>query len=269
MNGITLLKKIGEVTEKNEIYYILKGILTNLSPDEIYRFLDFKFEQNVLIRDLIFRKISRDIELNKAGGYEKLFNKLLTIFDSLPTYHKKQACAKFLYGMFPGMSEKKQKELARLLLKSKYVNDQKRAYWILRKVWDKSFIKLAIKSLKKFESPEILYLLVYKLPIDELRKNSDLIYNLLTEDLEYDFHSKILRNIFLAKVSNKYSKEISKLKNKDPISYIFIQKEMGSKVDPDYALKAYRGYDRSIYFMPKWFAEMKMWKELDEIIKSI
>jgi len=249
-------------------YYLFKSLLYFLSQRETIGILDLDFKQDVFKIKLILEKIQSDLKLGILKEHRVFFGTLLKVISKLD-YHKNQKVAEFLFEISLFMEPKQQKELINYFLNSKYVNNYKRAFDFLLGKWDDSFSELLIQSWEKFENEDALEVIVKKLPEEYLDKILESLCPYFSEEeINNDFELKILRNLLYARKSKTFSSEIKKLKKDDPISYLYIKKELKEKVEKDFAIQVYNKYLRSRRYLPKWYAEMGMWDVLSDIVKN-
>lgn len=263
MNRIKKIKEFGKIEEKNDDYFIFNGLLNCLSPQEILKAFDFDFISEILKRKLLVRKIISSIENSKKNLYIDFFEKILNNIPKLKTYHNKQACSQFLFDLYYYLSSPQQDRLIKYLLLSQYKNDRIRAYSLLGDCWDKKYESMLKKIFIKFYDFEALDLLIEKLDSKFLSKNIKNIYPLFSEEY-LPFEELKLRNKLLIKIYKSVKDTLIKeLKEKDPISYIFIAKECGLKVDEAFAFELFKknSYKKNLI---SWYGQIGLW---DTILK--
>lgn len=114
----------------------------------------------------------------------------------------------------------------------------------------------------KYQDPELVGLIIGKMPTEFLKNNFDILREYFDdESLEYDFFQKRIRNSLYIRAHDKASKIIEKLKDTDPVSYIFIKKELKEKIDILWAIKIYRKFSYSRY-LSRWYSEMGLWDNI-------
>jgi hypothetical protein len=114
-----------------------------------------------------------------------------------------------------------------------------------------------------------LNLMIDKFSPKFLFSKLDELLEYLGDDLEFDFDSRILRNKLFIKIHKFIPEKIDEIKNIDPISYIFIKKEIGEKIESEYALDVYKKFPRSRRYLPVWYGEMKQQSVLKKIISFL
>jgi len=242
------------ITSVNDKYYLFKSLLSFLNPIETIKIFDFKYD-NFKIK-LISEKIIGDLRLTVLEEHFLLFDTLLDSSSKLD-YWRNQRVMELLFEVSHFMQPSQTKRLIIYCLTSKYIKNQKRAYSYLIENWDNSYSKPLIQSWKEFENENALELIIKKLPVEYL---TIILRSLLPyfSDDDIDFPLKVLRNVLYARLSKVFSSEIKKLKKDDPISYIYVKKEMRRKVEKRYAIGIYKQYPRSRRYLPRWYSEMGM-----------
>lgn len=291
MSKNDLLGSVDIITDKNDKYYFFKNVLTTLNSKDVCGLFDIKLRQDPFKKQLILDKILKDLDvyldvrtksyivsanvnLDNRKIYLSIYKKMLNLITKTNEYRKNQEYAKFLYRMYPAMPSVWQKKLIQCFISSNFKNNQKRALEILNRNWDRDFsddiLRLWIENYYELA----LKLIVWKIDNRLLNQNvfdsiSEYFNEFQDDDFEYDLSSKILRNKFYSRFYKKSFKEISDLKKEDPVSYIFIQKESGNKIDSDFAIRVYNENKNAKKYLPRWYAEMGMIDVLNMILLNI
>lgn len=263
MNEIDFLHSFPEIKEKDNKYYLFLGIVSGLNGLETVEIIDSCLNQDIFKRKVLLSKI-----LTSAASWPKsindiLFNKIFSSLGVLNSYFKKESASMILVSLCPYISAINQKKLLLFFLKSDYKNNRKRAYAYLLENWSQQYQGDVEEAWKAYDDEEIINLLINKMPREFLLEYFEKISsNFEEEDLDYDFHLKILRNRFYSRIAKDIPAELEKLKSKDPISFIFVMKECGKKIDPKWAVEIYRKLPQSRKYLPRWYAEMGLWEEI-------
>ena len=262
MTTTDFIRNFPEIKEKEDKYYLFLGIVSGLSGQEILMILNDCLNQNIFKRKILLNKITISVPHWSKNNNDILFEKIYFLRDSLNSYFKKESASMMLAVLCPYISKVKQNKLLCGFLQSKYKNNRKRAYAYLLNNWSPSYQKIIEKAWENYDDEEIINLAVARMPKGFLLKNFEDISSYFNdEDLNYDFRLKILRNRFYAKICDDIPSEIEKIKDNDPISFIFIMKECGKKIDPTWAVEVYKKYSQS-RFLSRWYAEMGLWKNI-------
>lgn len=293
MDNKDLILKVPDFVDKNDNYYIFKGLSLNLSAKEVCDIFDFKFKFGKLKEELILNKILLDLNIyinasNRINGpilrsvnlknqkiYISLFKKLLKKIQKTTDYRKNQKIAKFLYRICPAMPNLWQKKLIEYFLSSGFRGNQNRALEFLGLNWDDDFSKKVIDAWDNGGYFSALRLIIKK--IDKEYFNEDLFKSIecyfeevgASEDdlFENSYEDRNLRNKFYSRFTDRYSEVISDLKTKDPISYIFVQKDARRSIDSDFAIKVYNENKRARMYLPRVYAEMGLSDVINDLIK--
>lgn len=264
MNVIDFILKFPEIKEKDEKYYLFLGIISGLHSKEFLNILDTCLVQDIFKRKILINKVSISAPIWKVSDNDALFEKVYSIIDSLDSYFKKESASLILAAHLPYISKSNQDKLLNYFLQSKYTNNRKRAYEYLLNNWSSEYLKAVEKAWQDYEDYDIINLLINKIPekflVDNIEKISG---HFNEEDIEYDLRLKVLRNRFYARIMDKIPSKIQKLKNDDPISFIFIMKECGKRIEPAWAIKIYKKFPKS-RFLSRWYAEMGLWGDILE-----
>ena len=262
MTVTNFIRSFLEIKEKNDKYYLFLGIFSGLSCQEILAVLDTCLTQDIFKRKILINKISVSAPTWKTNDNDDLFKKVYSLNRLLDSYFKKESASLILIDLCQYISKSNRNKLLHYLLYSNYKNNRKRAYGYLLTNWSPEYQEIIEKTWRNRNDEEIINLLISKMPKDFLLKNFKNISNHFEkDDLKYDFHLKVLRNRFYARVSKDIPHELKKLKGKDPISYIFIMKECGKEIDPSWAIEIYKKFSRS-RFLSRWYAEMGLWRDI-------
>lgn len=270
MNTTDFIRSFPEIREKDDKYFLFLGIISGLDNTEIIEILNLCLDQDIFKRKILLNKIVSSVSSWSKNVNDNLFKKIFSSLGTLNSYFKKESASMMLSGLCPYISAINQKKLLHYFLQSNYKNNRKRAYAYLLDNWSLKYQIVVEKAWQVYNDEEIISLLVARIPRSFLLKNfKDISCHFEEEDLDYDFHLKVIRNKFYARIVEDISSELKQLKDKDPISFIFIMKECGRKIDPGWAMEIYRKFPRSRKYLPRWYAEMKLWKEIIKIDRHL
>jgi len=269
MDKINIIKNYGNFNEKNEDYYIFSGLLNCLGPQELIKSFDYSFNLGKLKRKVFIYKIIFDINNGHSQEYEQFFTNLSNNISSLDSYHKKQACSQFLTDLYEYIPSDLQNELTDYLLFSNYKNDRKRGYHLLAVYWRDSFKKILEKAFLEYLDFDAVEIIIDKMSPTYLYNNYSTLNEFFQdEELRWDFELLKLRNKFLIKIFDFAKKSIiPDLREKDPISYIFIMKESKEKIDEDFAYNTFLNTRRNSLIT--WYGQMGLWNAILKINKAI
>lgn len=268
---LDLLNNYKDISEKESKYYLIKGVLACLTIEEIIEFIDWNFTQRIILIDLIIQRIKEIIENTTFSVKNILFKKLLDSYQRLNNYHSKQRCSIFIISLVKFMDATNIKRMLTLFLNSKYINDRSRAYSFLLENWSPKFQSNIIKNWKKYKESGILPIFLKHFSTSDLSDYLNDILELLNEDINsehYDLDTLILRNKFLAKFVQNVKDKIEELKNSDPISYIYIKKQLNEQISYDYAIRIYNEKPSSFRYLPVWYSEMKLYDVLNYLLAT-
>lgn len=269
MDKIKIFKNYGNFNRKDEDYYIFSGLLNCLEPKELIKSFDCRFILTKLKRKVIIYKIVSDINNGHLQKYLQFFRNLLKNISSLDSYHKQQACSQFLTDLYEYLPSDLKNKLIDYLLFSNYKNDRKRGYYLLSNYWRDSFKKILEKAFLEYLDFDAVRIIIDKMKPAYLYKNHSTLNEFFPdEELEIDFELLKLRNKFLIKIFDfAKSSIILHLKDKDPISYIFIMKEKKKKIDEDFAYNTFLNTRRNSLIT--WYGQMGLWNVILKIKKAI
>jgi len=262
MTTVDFIRRFPEIKEKGSSYYLFLGIIFGFNSQETLNVLNTCLNQDIFKRKILLNKIIISAPRWTKNNNDILFEKAYSLLGSLNSYFKKESASMILIGLCPHISKLNQNKLLYCFLQSAYKNNRKKAYTYLLDNWSLNYQKIVEKTWKEYGDDEIINLLVAKMSKSFLFKNfKELSSHFEEEDLKYDFRLKILRNRFYARIFDSIPSELKKLKSKDPISFIFVIKECGKKIDPSWAMEIYKKFPRS-RFLSRWYAEMGLWKDI-------
>jgi hypothetical protein len=262
INKLKAIKKFPEIKEdEKRKYEIFFGLVLSLSFKEFLKNLpDF------LTKDFFKYKLAKkQIEENtfKWSTEENncLFRKLYSLLKSIDEYSKKERVSRILFEIYFHVSPFYQNKLLDLFLSSKYKNNRKRGYKILSKKWMENYRKKLEENWEKHEDEEIIEFFIDKLAKDFLNRNFVKIIDCFNFYEDYlDFDRRLLRNRIYARFTDKLKTEIKEMKQKDPISFVFIKKEANEKIDPITAIKIYKETQKP--YLLRWYGEMNLWPDI-------
>ncbi len=265
MNRSEYLKNFGTLEKKDKRYYLFRAFLLCLNVQETRDLIQIDFSQDILTRFLITKKIIDDLKVGQNKNLTKLVEEILERIATLTSYHKKQAASKFLTEIFDFLEPEYQDTVMAYLFNSPYINDRKRSYGLLMKKFDESYTEKLLEHLNQYDGDYPLAVIVSCCQPKVLNENFDLINKYFEDDLiQYDWQLLKIRTKFYARLLNLRPKFINQLKQKDPISYMYVMKETGKKIDSDMAWKAFMANpNRSSLF--RLFSDLKLWDVLIKI----
>lgn len=265
VDKLNFIQNFPEIKEKDGKYYLYLGLIHGLEADQMLPIINECLEQDIFKRKIVLNKILLSAPKWKQEYNEVLFNKIYNSLNSLSTYFKKESASMILMALFPFVSTNNQNKLANCFAGSPYKNNRKRIYKYFYQNWTNSCEKIIEIAWNTFRDEEAIRLIIGKMPIDFLEKNiAELKEYFEEEELTNDFFRKILRNKLYARMYSKIENEIIQLKKDDPISYIAINKEVGKKIDIQWALEVYKNNPKS-RFLARWYSDMELW---DDILKQ-
>jgi|SRR3972149_7534410 len=134
---------------------IMNALVTCLKPKEACDMLDFSFNQNIYLRNIIIRKIRSDIKKEFSSYHAKLINYLILGFNDNKS--KKRSCAYCLSQLYPDTPAKLQKEILSLFLNHDSIVLRRYAYKLFDITKnDLAILEKAWESKQDFENAKIL-----------------------------------------------------------------------------------------------------------------
>lgn len=262
MSIINFIHNFPEIKEKNGKYYLYLGIVSGLSAKEISTVINDWLEQDIFKRKILLNKVMTSSAQWSVEENNKIFNKIYDLKDRLSSYFKKESASMILMALFPNISKNYQNKLAKDFSQSKYKNNRKRIYNYFNKNWSPGCQKIIEKAWQDFKDEEAIGLIVSRMSRDFSLKNFDIISNYFNEeDLSFDFYRRVLRNRLYARIYNDIPSTIRRLKDSDPISFIYIKKERREKIDTLRAIEIYKKNFQS-RFLARWYSEMGLWEDI-------
>lgn len=257
------LKRIPPLTERDMHYQLYRGFIAALSTKELCEFIDLKFRHTKLERKLILDKLSKDIARKCTEDHETLFLNLVEVADQQETFHQKMYCASFIEVFLPYVPKQDRKTAIKFLLDSKYVYNRRRAYFFLESHGCVGFRTQLVNNWKTYQEMEILPIFLKWFSPFALTGIFENIWSFYQDWDWLDYHGLLLRNRLVAKTAAITSEYMDKLRELDPVSFIFAMKELGKPVEDKFALDVFEKDRRG--FLLAWFGEMRLEKVLSEI----
>jgi len=259
------------IKSKDDSYYLFKGILSVYAPNEVIKAINVGLRYGGLLFLLIVEKIKEDLDFKKTTEYISSYAKLLSDFKKIKNYYENQRYATIIFEIGQFLPLKNKKEIIKIFFDSDYKNNHKRALSLMLNNWHDSFGNILVRAWGKYKNKKVMETIIKVLPKNILVNMCDELYLYFTENktsLNYDFSLKLLRNQLFLKIPDKFIEQIDELAESDPISFIFIKKELNKKIEDDFAIKIYNKHFGSRKYLPRWYAEMGMWNVLNKIIKN-
>lgn len=262
---INFIHNFPEIRKKDERYYLYLGLIAGLEADQTAEILESCLEQDLIKRKTVLNHVMFSSSKWTKRENNKIFNKVFKLKNTLSSYYKKETASMILMTLFPRVSRSNQQKLSEDFSQSRYKNNRKRIYRHFYKNWSPNCEKIIERSWTSFKDEESIGIIVAKMPKEYLLTNlDDLLLYFNEEDLSYDFFRKILRNQLFSRLFEDIPSQIEKLKVADPVSYIYIHKSRGKKIDLDWAIEIYKQNAHTRY-LARWYSEMRLW---DDILKK-
>jgi len=254
--------------KKDDKYYLFLGMVLQLDEGELEEVVWNTFSTgDIFKRKSIIQAMDIRVSILNEKSVDKIIKFILRRIDTLDSYFRKESASQAIVTLIPYASSGLQKEVVSYWLTSVYINNRKRAYSFLTQYWSSKYQTMVVDVWHKFDDEAVLNILVEKSTEDFLMNNCVKLSQVLAvdeDDFLYDWRKKILRNKFYVRIAKKIPEDIKLLKKTDPISYIFVMKEMGENLDPQWALTVYKDSkgSRARRYLPRWYAEMKLWDKI-------
>ena len=263
---VKFLLSFPEIKEKGELYNLYKGFINCLNNIEAFALLINKRTTGLRAEPIINKIIYGAVSDEKKQTLE-LFEKAITKIERLK-WPQKQRVTKVLHGINSSISNKETTKLIKYFLNSKYNSFRYYGCDIIEKSnLEDKFKKELIKAWNEYPDTYILDLLVDFLTPKELY----LIYKdaekILTES-EFDFEVLKLRNKYYSRIVKYIPKRLSYLQSKDSVSYVFVMKNAGRKIDKDFALNTYKK-NKNYRSLLACYGNLGMWELLMEIFNDV
>lgn len=267
MGKTNLIRNLGNIEDKSSHkYYLCGGLLSCLTPAEACDSLNLDFSQDRITRELILNKILNDIQVKCLPVHLEFIENILKRITALSTYHSKQAASVFLKTLFPYLPNKYQTDILNYFLDSPFYYDRNRAFLILSSYWRPAYANKLLNSYEKHKDFNALQVIIRCLPTSILRKYSPQILEKFSdeEDTTYNFEFLKLRTTFYARLHKYLTRELDDMKHTDPISFVYIAKEAGLRIEPDLAYKIYKEFPHKKRLLLA-FGQMGLWDALVRI----
>ena len=264
MTIINFIKEFPEISRKDEKYSLYLGLVAGLTADQTAEILELCLEQNLIKRKTVLNHIMFSAGKWTARENNEIFKKVFKLKNTLSSYYKKESASMILMMLFPLVSRNNQQKLSEDFSQSRYKNNRRRIYKHFYKNWSSNCESIIEEAWASFKDEESIRIIVAKMPKEYLLANlNNLLPYFDEKNLSYDFFRKILRNQLYLRLFEDIPSKIEELKVTDPISYIYINKAQGKKIDITGAIQIYK-QNANTRYLARWYSEMKLW---DDILK--
>ena len=257
------IRNIPPLSEKNLFYYLYRGYIAALTTSQLSELILADFNHTKLEHALLLYRLEEDVSSVCTKDHEILFERLLQRIKSIEPYLQKMRCAKFIEVLLPFVSNELQNSALDYFLKSDYRNDRRRAYKFFNNHELSGFENQLLKNWQELRDPEILPLFL-QFPSSRIVSVFDSIFEFYGEGSAWlDFADLVLRNRLIAQTTDITMEYVDRLKESDPISYLFAMKEANRSVDSDFAIKIFGKEKKG--FLLAWFGKMRLLDVLTKI----
>lgn len=250
--------------EKGEWYDLYKGFVRCLNHNEAFSLL-IDDSTTGLKSEAIITATTYSIGRLAEKQITEFFVNAFSVIDNLK-WPQQLWVAKLLFRISPYLDEKDIVEITKYFLGS---NHSSFRYYGYRIVESKklSLKKELMNAWDKYNDIDALALLIDNLTPKELFS----LYSEAEEMLslaEEDFEVLKLRNKYYSKIIEFIPKRLLELLTKDPVSYVFVMRDAGKKIDKDLALKIYKK-NKTSRSLPACYGDLKQWNVLLGIYNNI
>ncbi len=267
-----LLKKvISESTARSRQHYLIKAALNCISYDSFLDIFDWNYNYPKELKFLFFNLIDSRFSGDKTLSKE-LADRLLISYKSQSKYNKKVRCALYISHVIKHLNNEHTDDVIKSFLQSEYRIIRNMAYEYLKEHWKRDYYTVIEKNWQSYSDKkirEILLAISYEEYMYELVKN---VVEDMSEEVDGEYYSlqaKINRNQLIAKNEQLKNELIGTIKEKDPISFVYIQYLNKEKIDEKYALELYFKHETGYRYLPVWYSEMGMTGVINTILKKV
>jgi len=263
VSKVSFISNFKDFNYTDDEYSLYSAFLYCLSRKETCSMLDTSFNQNHLKRRAILNKLRKDLEVEILSHHLKLFDKLFKKLNDLDNVGRKK-CLSFLKGLYDYLPSPYKKRLVELLISSKYIDNRRKGFSLLAKNWDDKYKKSVIISWNKYKDLECAKVIIYNFSEDFLLKNLDALADATKQTYLFDkLHLRIAKKAPL---------KIKNLKNKYPVSFIYIYAKLGKKMDEIFALEIFnkeKSEHKNRGLLIWCFGQLRLWNVLSKIKEDL
>ncbi len=262
MGKVEFIKKLSTQEFIWERASLIRALINSLTSRIACQLFDVLFIQDHWLQNIIFNKICNDMNFQFHSFHRNLIDKISANFDALP-YQKKQSAAFYLREFYNYSPEEVKKNIASILVSSRYLVIRRFSYQIISNNWTKYNEKLIINSWRKYRDVEAAEISVRKLPIKFIQKEFDI----LEEILVANSFSKLAK--LYIRVGKTDKKKLERLKQIDEITYLYTLVKLDKKINNRTAWQIFeKNIDKERAGLMLWcFGRMGLWDVLIDICK--
>jgi len=241
---------------------ILLGLINCLSAPQVCQLLKRNLIDNLKLRDDALRKVCKDIEQSFEECHSDLIHYLIQNYDSFPA-RRRAGVSYCLYSIAEMSPFSTLFEITSFLIKSKYISNRRRAYWLIRHNESEQFDDLLSSALEDFSDPECVLALVDKV-------TPEFIYNRLSEFKELLAEPWQVARLYI-KAAKVDEKVLDDLKKRDEITYAYVTAKLGLKVSETEAanMLKHNVNDERFGLLAWSIGQMQLWEVLFDISQKM
>ena len=262
MNITNYILDFPKVVEKDSDYYLLQGLFCELKPYEIIGLITIILNRELLKRKILQEVIERNFESWSERELISLFDVLFKFFNESNRYFPRLAAANIIVKIGSRVDEQRKMMMIECFLSSPYYHVRSGTYGFMISNWSTKYVPIVGKAWERWDDEGAVNLIIEKMPDTFVVRNFKKISEYFSdEEIDYDFHKKLTRNKFFARVFQQKRKLVESLKTRDPISYLAILRILKKEVDISWALNLYRN-NRNRRFLARWLADFDLWHKI-------
>jgi hypothetical protein len=274
MKGIMNINEFSKIlantpSERSIASEILKAIIKKTTTDEMDILIDEIPNYRKNIYSIIYDEYICRLETEDIIERDKIDNIFIEKMNTEKTYLHKIRLANYFEKLSENEITYSEKNTLHLMDNS-YYSIRRIGYENAKVKMNDLYMDKLIENNKKYNDDILEFLLKYELS----EETKELLVKYLEEyySEEYEdyipFEDMITRNNILVKLEKYETEKIENLKEKDPLSYVFILKTLKRNTDSDYLLNVFYSFNPRKLYLIRWFGELGNIEVINKIFEK-
>ena len=154
------------------------------------------------------------------------------------------------------------------LLDSQYYSIRKIGYYCMISQRYNSLICKVIENHSQYNDDILDILMNYDITTETKILLKNYLDEYYVDDDYLEFFERVVRNRLLAKLEKYEKQRINELREKDPLSYVFVMKSIKEQIDTDYLIKTFYSFDPIKLYLISWYIELGNIQAVDLILEN-
>lgn len=154
------------------------------------------------------------------------------------------------------------------LLDNQYYSIRKIGYHCMISQRYISLISKVIENYSQYKDDVLDILINYDITTETKKLLKNYLDEYYIDDDYLESSERVVRNRLLAKLESYERQRINELREKDPLSYVFVMKSIKEQIDTDYLIKTFYSFDPRKLYLISWYIELGNAQAVDFILEN-